>query len=125
MNLYAARNTVFQWLTVVMVVTLAQAQENVIPGDPYANETRDERDARMAWFRDAKFGMFIHWGVYAVPAGTYDGKQINGIGEWIMNRGRIPMVEYQEYAKQFNPVKYDPDEWVRLPQAAVTRSLNP
>ena len=48
--------------------------------DPYANETRAERDARMAWWREAKFGMFIHWGVYAVPAGTYNGKRISGIG---------------------------------------------
>ena len=47
--------------------------------DPYANETEAERDARMAWFREARFGLFIHWGVYAVPAGTYKGEQIGGI----------------------------------------------
>jgi alpha-L-fucosidase len=86
--------------------------------DPYANETTEQRDARMKWFREARFGMFIHWGVYAVPAGTYNGKQIGGIGEWIMNRGKIPMVEYQAYAKDFNPVKYNADEWVRLAKAA-------
>jgi alpha-L-fucosidase len=86
--------------------------------DPYDNETKAERDARMAWFREAKFGMFIHWGVYAVPAGTYKGKQISGIGEWIMSRGKIPMAEYQEYAREFNPVKYDPDAWVRLAKEA-------
>ena len=72
---------------------LARALE----GDPYANETPAQRDARMAWWREAKFGMFIHWGVYAVPAGTYDGKQIGGIGEWIMLQrqdpgGRLPGV---------------------------------
>lgn len=86
--------------------------------DPYAHEAKEERDARMAWFREAKFGMFIHWGVYAVPAGTYKGKQIPGIGEWIMNRGKIPMAEYQAYAKEFNPVQYDPDAWVRLAKEA-------
>jgi len=43
-------------------------------------ETKEHKDARMQWFRDAKFGMFIHWGIYSVPAGTYDGKQIPGIG---------------------------------------------
>src|SRR4051794_19660843 len=67
--------------------------------DPYANETPAQRDARMAWFRAARFGMFIHWGVYSVPAGTYDGKQIPGIGEWIMNKGKIPMTNYQAFAK--------------------------
>ncbi len=86
--------------------------------DPYADESREERDARMKWWREARFGMFIHWGVYAVPAGTYNGKRIDGIGEWIMNRGKIPCAEYQAYAKQFNPVKYDADEWVRIARDA-------
>ena len=85
---------------------------------PYENETKEQRDARMAWWRQSRFGMFIHWGVYAVPAGTYDGKQIGGIGEWIMHNGKIPVAEYKEYAKQFNPVKYDPDQWVQLAKEA-------
>jgi alpha-L-fucosidase len=86
--------------------------------DPYANETPTQRDARMKWWREARFGMFIHWGVYSVPAGTYDGKQISGIGEWIMNRGKIPMAEYQAYAKEFNPVKFNADEWVKTAKDA-------
>jgi alpha-L-fucosidase len=69
-------------------------------------------DDRMRWWREARFGMFIHWGVYAVPAGTHNGQKINRIGEWIMNRGKIPVEEYKKYASQFNPVKYDPDQWV-------------
>jgi alpha-L-fucosidase len=86
--------------------------------DPYANETPAQRDARMEWWREARFGMFIHWGVYSVPAGTYEGKRISGIGEWIMNRGKIPMVEYQAYAKDFNPVKFNADEWVKTAKNA-------
>jgi alpha-L-fucosidase len=100
------------------IPTRAQAQQASDSLDPYADETDEQRDARMAWFREAKFGLFIHWGVYAVPAGTYKGKQIAGIGEWIMNRGKIPMAEYRAYAKQFNPVKYDPDAWVQLAKDA-------
>lgn len=73
---------------------------------------------RMKWWKEAKFGMFIHWGVYAVPAGTYNGKQVAGIGEWIMNRGKIPVAEYKEYAKQFNPVKYNPEAWVKMAKDA-------
>src|SRR5690348_6738450 len=53
-------------------------------------ETKDHRDARMKWWREARFGMFIHWGIYSVPAGTYHDKQIPGIGEWIMHEARIP-----------------------------------
>lgn len=76
------------------------------------------KENRMDWWREARFGMFIHWGVYAVPAGTYKGQKINRIGEWIMNRGKIPVAEYQQFAKEFNPVKYDPDAWVRMAKEA-------
>lgn len=76
------------------------------------------KDERMEWWRDARFGMFIHWGVYSVPAGTYDGHKIDGIGEWIMNRGKIPVAEYQEFAKEFNPVKFNADEWVKMAKNA-------
>jgi alpha-L-fucosidase len=72
----------------------------------------------MEWWREAKFGMFIHWGVYSVPAGFYKDKAVPGIGEWIMNRGKIPMAEYQTYAKEFNPVKFNAEEWVKLAKAA-------
>lgn len=85
---------------------------------PYDDETVQQRDARMAWWREARFGLFIHWGVYAVPAGTYKGEQIPNIGEWIMHYAQIPVAEYQQYAKQFNPVKYDPEAWVRMAKDA-------
>jgi len=91
----------------------AEPENAVLP-----EETQSQRDQRMAWWRDARFGMFIHWGVYAVPAGAYNGKQIPGIGEWIMNRGKIPVAEYREFARQFNPVKYDPDKWVQIAKQA-------
>ncbi|HEV2208793.1 MAG TPA: alpha-L-fucosidase [Verrucomicrobiae bacterium] len=90
----------------------------IVKPDPYANETPAERDARMKWWREARFGMFIHWGVYSVPAGTYDGKRIPGIGEWIMNHGKIPVATYRQYAKEFNPVKFNADEWVSLAKQA-------
>ncbi len=76
------------------------------------------RDKRMEWWREARFGLFIHWGVYSVPAGYYNGQPINRIGEWIMNRGKIPVAEYQQFAAAFNPVKYDADAWVKLAKDA-------
>lgn len=78
---------------------------------------------KMDWWKEAKFGMFIHWGVYSVPAGIYNGKEISGIGEWIMNRGKIPVSEYKAYAKQFNPVKYDPEAWVKMAKDAGMKYL--
>ena len=83
-------------------------------GAASAEETTAERDARMAWWRDARFGMFIHWGVYSVPAGVWKGQEIGSLGEWIMCTAQIPMAEYQPLTKQFNPVKFNADEWVRL-----------
>ena len=97
-------------------------------GQPQTNltakiETPAQHAARMAWWREAKFGMFIHWGVYSVPAGTYHGKPVPGLGEWIMNDGKIPMAEYQKFAQKFNPVKYNPDDWVKVAQAAGIKYL--
>ena len=85
---------------------------------PYAGETPAERDERMAWWREARFGMFIHWGVYSVPAGTYHGQKVGGIGEWIMHNGKIPMAEYQGFAKQFDPTNFNADEWVKTAKNA-------
>jgi alpha-L-fucosidase len=76
------------------------------------------KDQRMAWWREARFGMFIHWGVYSLPAGTWNGHQIGSIGEWIMNRGKIPVADYQRMAKDFNPVNYDPEAWVKMAKDA-------
>ena len=72
----------------------------------------------MGWWREAKFGMFIHWGVYSVPAGYYHGNPVPGIGEWIMNKGKIPQVEYQAFANEFNPVKFDAEAWVKIAKDA-------
>jgi alpha-L-fucosidase len=76
-------------------------------------ETRAERDRRMKWWREARFGMFIHWGLYAVPAGEYKGKRSEKIGEWIMEWANIPRADYEKFAPQFNPVKFNAAEWVR------------
>ncbi|MDH7570524.1 MAG: alpha-L-fucosidase [Armatimonadota bacterium] len=87
------------------------------------DETEAQRDARMRWWREAKFGLFIHWGVYSVPAGVYKGQPVPGIGEWIMHRARIPVAEYKTFAAQFNPVKYDPEAWAELAREAGMRYI--
>ena len=81
-------------------------------------ETQAERDQRMKWWREARFGMFIHWGLYAVPAGEYNGVRSKRIGEWIMDWASIPRAEYEKFAAKFNPVKFDAGEWVRIAKEA-------
>ena len=76
------------------------------------------QDQRMKWWRDARFGLFIHWGLYAIPAGEWKGQQIAGIGEWIMKRAKIPVAEYHELAKQFNPVQFDAKKFVAVAKDA-------
>jgi alpha-L-fucosidase len=104
------RGVLIALVPVVASVETATAQD-------YTRETIAARDARMQWWREARFGMFIHWGAYAVLAGSYKGERVNG-GEWIMSAAHIPIPEYESYVHAFNPVKYDPDAWVRAAKDA-------
>ena len=81
-------------------------------------ETPAQRDARMQWWREARFGMFIHWGLYSIPAGTWNGKQIPGIGEWIMNNASIPVSDYKALAPKFNPTGFSAHDIVALAKSA-------
>jgi len=83
----------------------------------------EEREKRMAWWREAKFGMFIHWGLYSIPAGIWKGRLIPGLGEWIQYNARIPVREYEHLAKHFNPVKFNADEWVGIARDAGMRYM--
>ena len=85
---------------------------------PAGAESIVEREARMAWWKEARFGMFIHWGLYAIPAGQWQGKSVDGIGEWIMHHGKIPKKDYVPLQQQFNPVRYDAHQWVRIAKDA-------
>jgi alpha-L-fucosidase len=90
---------------------LAQERPAAAPPDP-------AREARLRWFREAKFGLFVHWGLYAIPAGEWKGKTYPGIGEWIMYWAKVPVREYEALAAQFDPVKFDAEAWVRLAEDA-------
>lgn len=102
------KNVIFLLLTGIFLMQSA-----------FAQESKEARDKRMQWWREARFGMFIHWGPYAVLGGVYNGhQQRRGGAEWIMNRCKIPVAEYQQYASTFNPVKYDPEAWVLMAKQA-------
>lgn len=83
------------------------------PATTTAAETAAQHDARMAWWRDARFGMFIHWGIYAVPAH----------GEWYMTTGHVPLARYEQYAKEFDPTNFDAAAWVKTAKDAGMKYL--
>ena len=78
---------------------------------------------RIKWWHEARFGMFIHWGLYAVLAGEWNGQKTPGIGEWIMRDLKIPIEEYEKLAERFNPVKFDAEAWVQLAHEAGMKYL--
>jgi len=101
-------------LFTLLVLLLPSSHAAAVPD--YTNETPAQREARMAWFNQDRFGLFIHWGVYSVPAGEWDGKK--NYGEWFMEETKMPVSQYEKYAQQFNPVKFDARAWVKAAKAA-------
>ncbi len=81
-------------------------------------ETEEEYTQRMKWWKDSKYGMFIHWGLYAILSGYYNGQRTPSIPEWIQNTLQIPLAEYKKLVPEFNPVRFNADDWARLAKAA-------
>ena len=79
-------------------------------------ETRQQKEQRMKWWEDARFGLFIHWGLYSVPAGEWKGETNHA--EWIRTTAQIPLTTYEKFVQQFNPVKFNAEEWVQLAKQA-------
>ncbi len=87
-----------------------------VQGAPHQGLAARAPDPRLDWWREARFGLFIHWGLYAVPAGEWKGR--TEYGEWIRHTAKIPIAEYEKFRERFNPSRFNPDEWVRLAKAA-------
>jgi alpha-L-fucosidase len=106
-------------LVIVLIILIFSVMSLAQDEKKYAkDETKEQRDERMAWWREARFGLFIHWGLYAIPAGEWNGKVYGGISEWLMSHADIPRGTYEQLAPQFNPVDFDAAEWVRVAKAA-------
>jgi len=103
---------------VLLFLGLVAASATATAQPPAAADSAEAKKARLAWFHEAKYGLFIHWGLYAIPEGEWKGKKVPGIGEWIMNRAQIPVREYEQLTKQWNPVKFDAEAWVQLAKDA-------
>jgi len=82
----------------------------------FLSETKAQKKQRMKWWEDARFGLFIHWGLYSVPAGEWKGDTTHA--EWIRTTAQIPIHEYEQFVQQFDPEKFNAEEWVKLAKAA-------
>jgi len=90
------------------ILVLLCSTEALKAQDKESIEMYNKRQERTEWFRDARFGMFIHWGIYAIPAR----------GEWVRNQEKMTLEDYQPYFDSFNPVDYNPREWAKIAKQA-------
>jgi alpha-L-fucosidase len=103
-------------LVAIFVALLCVAQAQTVQTKDYTHESKEARDVRMSWWREARFGLFIHWGLYSIPAGEWKGSTDHA--EWIRTTAQIPVKEYEKFVGQFDPVKFNATEWVRMAKEA-------
>lgn len=111
------------WILLLCIVacyiSVAETEATLTRGE----ESPEQFKERLQWWTTARFGMFVHWGIYSVPGGEYKGQELPNSAEWMMNRGKIPIAEYDEYASKFNPTAFDAQAFVRLAKEAGMKYL--
>ena len=106
-------------LSIVLFANVSFGQ--VVAATEPAIESTVSQQERLQWFRDAKFGMFIHWGVYSQVGGEWNGETNHH--EWLQLTAKIPLAEYIELAKKFNPTEFDAERWVKIAKDAGMKYL--
>ena len=96
----------------MLIASLVLSAPAAVRAQPTYEPSPENLEAR-EWFKDAKFGLFIHWGIYSVLAS----------GEWVMQNRGIPAAQYERLAEQFNPTQFDAREWVALTKTAGMRYI--
>lgn len=116
---YEMNRPAYRSLCLILIAACTLLIPDSHAGDDAVPTQEISRDQRIQWWRDGKFGMFIHWGLYAIPAGTWGDKVYKrGYSEWIMFESKIAVDTYRQLAKRFNPEKFDAEAWAKLAQDA-------
>jgi alpha-L-fucosidase len=102
--------------TTILSLVILSLSISAIAQNVEGTSGSNPNDPKLKWWKEAKFGMFIHWGLYAVPAGKWGDK--TNYGEWLMHNAKIPRAEYAALAKQFNPTLFNAEEWVKIAKSA-------
>lgn len=103
---------------VILLLCISIQLNDLSAQDALLNTLIGNREERLEWWKDARYGLFIHWGPYSRLAGEWKSEQIDFLGEWIMQRAEIPVVEYRAAAKMFNPGEFDAGSWVKIAKSA-------
>jgi len=103
-------------LRVVSFVFVLICLTSISCGQSTESSQSVSQESRMEWFRDAKFGMFVHWGGDSQAAGEWNGKTDHH--EWLQLTAKIPLAEYTDFAKKFNPQQFDANQWVKIAKDA-------
>jgi alpha-L-fucosidase len=123
-------NVVLILLCAISQISFGQSKEDTYPKLHFEEwkQMNQSKEETSEWFKDSKYGMFIHWGLYSIPAGVWKGKKIHEmrsphVAEWIMHAAEIPREEYAQLAKEFNPAKFNADEIAKLAKDAGMKYL--
>lgn len=108
----------------VAIAAGAQEKKEPIPLKYGATTTEKRQDPAMKKFRENRLGQFIHWGLYAIPAGEWNGKVYPGAAEWLPSWAKVPNSEWEQLIHQFNPQKFDATAWAKMAKNMGAKYMN-